>query len=122
MITEWSAVKPLLEMVMILHVDFDTPARWRFNADHPPCGGRCPTSSWNVGEVVTDSTVIRFPMDSPHGKMTLYTGLWIPGDPDSRLLPEDTAGYILPRGEQRIPLGDLVVIAGTGDLPDSKSP
>ena len=112
-ITEWSADKPLLEMVVILHVDHGMPTRWRLNADHLPCGGGCPTSSWPVGEVISDTALVRIPADAPKGKMTLFTGLWIPGDPDSRLLPEDTSGYILPRGEQRIPLGSLDVVSGT---------
>ena len=106
-ITEWIAEKPLLEMTMILHIDSGVPTRWRLNEDHVPCSGSCPTSAWPVGEVIPDTVLVRLPIDAPVGEMMLYTGLWVPGDPESRLLPEDTPGYLLPRGELRIPLGKI---------------
>ncbi len=109
--TSWAVAKPLLDMVMILHFDLGSPPRWRLNADHAPVGGNLPTSRWPVGEVMIDTAEVAIPSDAPLGTYKLFTGLWVPGDQESRLLPGVKHSHLIPRGEKRIPLGDIVVVA-----------
>ncbi len=103
----WAAIKPLRDMVVILHLDHGSPVRWRLNADHAPLGGNFSTSSWPVGEMVVDVTEVAIPEDAPKGSVRLLTGLWIPGDQESRLLPGPRNAHLIPRGEKRIPIGQV---------------
>lgn len=107
--TAWAPTKPLPGMHVILHLDLDAPPRWRKVADFWPEGRRDATAHWPVGEVAVATTRVAMPADAPPGRYTVYTGMWIPGDRESRLLPGPADAHRVPRGELRFPLGEIVI-------------
>lgn len=110
----WEPTKPLPAMQIILHLDLGAPPRKRINADFWPERRRDATVGWPVGELAVASTRVPIPADAPSGRYTVYTGMWIPGDRESRLLPGPADSHRVPRGEYRFPLGDVAVLAPGG--------
>jgi hypothetical protein len=47
--------------------------------DAQPCGGECPTSSWQPGEIVVDRTQLDLPPGAPPGPYRLAVGLYLLG-------------------------------------------
>lgn len=107
--TCWVATKPLTDLRMILHLDRGSPTPYRLNLDHAPLKGAHPTSRWPIGETVIDTVRVRITEDAPVGQYRIFTGLWVPGDEESRLWPDRPDADLLPRGEKRIPLGTITV-------------
>lgn len=110
----WEPTKPLPALQLILHLDLGTPPLRRVNADCWPDGRREATREWPVGEPVIVATRVPIPADAPSGRYTVYTGMWIPGDRESRLLPGPADAQRVPRGEHRFPLGDVTVVGPAG--------
>jgi hypothetical protein len=46
--------------------------------DNPPRGGSYPTSLWQPGELVSDDYLLQVKPDTPPGRYTLITGMYLP--------------------------------------------
>jgi hypothetical protein len=74
-------------------------------SDAQPAGGRAPTSSWIVGQVIVDRHPMIILELAPPGTYTLWAGMYAPEA--GYRLPLDQDGACLP--DDRVCLGDLIL-------------
>ena len=89
-----------------MHFD-PTSGGARFQGDHDPIGGRCPTSQWEPGDIVKDTFEV-VAGEATHGKGTyqVYTGLFT----GSLGLWKNMKVLSEPRGpDDRVPIGAIQV-------------
>ncbi len=70
----------------------------------PGKGGKQPTTSWAIGEYITDPVEIPLPPDLPSGEYSVVVGLYLPPN-GPRLLRLDNAGHPL---DDSVTLGKIV--------------
>ncbi|ACJ17309.1 dolichyl-phosphate-mannose-protein mannosyltransferase [Thermococcus onnurineus NA1] len=70
-----------------------------FQQDHPPCAGKCPTSTWQMGTPVMEVYLLKVPSN---GCYELYLGVWSP-DTGKRL----PVNCVCNDGNTRAFLGDV---------------
>ena len=80
----WKCEKEMKENWMVTtHIDRIRPKedeKWyRINADHYPCLGKNPTSSWKEGKIYKDTFKVKIPQDTLDGDYKIIVGFWIPG-------------------------------------------
>jgi len=114
----WGAVNPTPRAGEVLYVDVSVQSRqptptdytlfihllgeynpatsgpvWA-GADRQPCGGACPTSSWEAGERIVEQAQIRLPDDMPAGDYQIELG-WYDLRDMGRLTLEDGADHLI---------------------------
>jgi hypothetical protein len=72
----WQAkARPSLDYTIFFHLGPANAPPLAQN-DHQPVGGQYPTSLWDAGEVVRDSSELSLPVDTPPGQYELTVGLY----------------------------------------------
>ncbi|MDB4954476.1 MAG: hypothetical protein JWO36_2045, partial [Myxococcales bacterium] len=84
---------------MFIHVDGPT---MRVNADHDPIGGRCPTSTWQQGDVLVDHFTIRIDPSNGAGKYEVWTGFFTGWAPTWKNMPVTQAPAEMRDSHERI--------------------
>jgi len=104
----WQASEPVAEDLSVFVQLLDASGQLAWQTDRYPVDGFRPTSSWQVGEVISDRYAWGLPSEMPPGQYTLIAGLynWRTGE---RLAVFDPGGELL---------GDHVVL-GQVDIPPS---
>jgi len=92
---------------VFVHVEDVGGRMERMNMDHPPAGGRLPTSQWKPGEVVKDEFSIYLPADATAKALNIWLGMWDPKT-DSRL-PLTNPDAVRNDGRNRILLAQVPV-------------
>lgn len=98
----WQALRPMTEDLTVF-VHFLRDGEMRFQHDHPPLGGRYPTSRWWARELVRERYRIRLPETLPPGEYEIRLGLW--NARTGRRLPVAETG--LPHARDHVRLGPL---------------
>ncbi|WP_188201380.1 ArnT family glycosyltransferase [Thermococcus camini] len=71
----WKSLKKVKkDYIIFVHFTPKGSIDAKFQQDHGPCGGKCPTSSWQPGDTVTESYVVQI----PSGCYTIRLGFWDP--------------------------------------------
>jgi hypothetical protein len=92
---------------VFVHVEDADGRVQRANFDHPPAGGRYPTSKWKKGETIRDEFQLLVPAGVPLRAINLYVGLWQPQS-DSRLQVTN-ADKVRTDGQNRVMLAQVPV-------------
>ena len=106
-ITAYFRVRAPLERAWKVFLHIDGPD-WRVNGDHAPAGGRCPTSTWQAGDLVVDRFAVTIHPDAPDGRFVVWVGFFAGWAPDWVNLDVSTAPAAA-RDRHRIRLAELVV-------------
>jgi hypothetical protein len=73
----WQAVEPVAQdYTVFVHV-LASGNEKAAQHDSYPCGGQCPTRSWQPGEIVIDHYRLALPVDAPPGHYRLALGLYL---------------------------------------------
>lgn len=73
----WKARQPLdKDYKVFVHVLDEAQQQIWGQKDHTPADGSRPTSSWGVGEIVTDTVIIPLDLGTPPGQYQLRVGLY----------------------------------------------
>jgi hypothetical protein len=89
---------------MFVHID---GPHLRVNADHEPMSGRCPTSTWNSGDVLVDRFTAR--MAPEVGAYEVWTGFFAGWEPTWQHLPVTQAPSEMQDAHSRARLTTITV-------------
>ncbi len=73
----WNALqKPKADYTVFMHLRNAADGAQIAAFDGPPANGAAPTSSWTVGQTITDTRAIAIPQDAPAGEYDVIIGLY----------------------------------------------
>jgi hypothetical protein len=77
---EWQSLRPVeTDYTVFVHIVDQEGTIWA-QRDSVPAGGELPTSSWELGEIVSDEYEMMIPVDGPREGYAVEVGLY---DPES---------------------------------------
>jgi hypothetical protein len=88
------------DWTVFVHVEQDT---FRLNLDHAPGLGRHPTTAWQAGQHIWDTSSKRIPVETPVGRYDVWAGLY---RGETRVL---VSGPVRTDGNHRVWLGTVNV-------------
>lgn len=73
----WKALqKPQADYTVFMHLRNASDGAQIAAFDSPPANGAAPTSSWKIGQTITDTRAIAIPQDAPAGEYDVVIGLY----------------------------------------------
>lgn len=73
----WKALqKPQADYTVFMHLRKASDGTQIAAFDSPPANGAAPTSSWQIGQTITDTRAIAIPQDAPAGDYDVVIGLY----------------------------------------------
>jgi hypothetical protein len=95
------------DYAVFVHVEDADGRLPRTNFDHPPAGGKYPTSQWKKGDLVRDEFTIYLAPEAQARAVNLLVGLWDPKT--EKRLPLENPEKVRNDGQSRVLLAQVPV-------------